>query len=95
MERAGQNKMPLEKLHKELVIHLFFTKGRSNGTNIRIKFYLNRGSQEPEIYIANIPGVSNVNKIKFNEDKLSRGFPFNYSRTLRTTSWKTLISSLV
>jgi hypothetical protein len=32
----------------------------SNGINVPDKFYLNHGRQEPEIYIANIPGVSNM-----------------------------------
>jgi hypothetical protein len=33
----------------------------SNGINIPVKVYLNHhGPQEPEIYIANIPGVSNM-----------------------------------
>jgi hypothetical protein len=35
-------------------------KGRSNGTNSPVKFYFNHGPQEPEIYIANIPGVRNM-----------------------------------
>jgi hypothetical protein len=42
-------KCPWRKLHKG-----------SNGINIPVKFYLNHGSQESEIYIANIPGVSNM-----------------------------------
>jgi hypothetical protein len=32
----------------------------SKGINIPVKFYFNHGPQEPEIYIANIPGVSNM-----------------------------------
>jgi hypothetical protein len=32
----------------------------ANGTNIPVKFYLNHGPQEPEICLANIPGVSNM-----------------------------------
>jgi hypothetical protein len=32
----------------------------SNGINIPAKFYLNHVPQEPEIYIANISGVSNM-----------------------------------
>jgi hypothetical protein len=51
-----------KKLHKSLVIHLCFTKERSNSTNIYVKFYLKQGLQEPEIYIANIPGVRNMMK---------------------------------
>jgi hypothetical protein len=53
-------KCPWKKLHKLLVIQFSFTKGRSNGTNIYVEFYLNHGPQEPEIYIANIPGGSNM-----------------------------------
>jgi hypothetical protein len=47
----GSQKCPWKKLYKE-----------SNGINIPVKFYLNNGPQEPEIYsyIANIPGVSNM-----------------------------------
>jgi hypothetical protein len=46
----GFEKCPWRKLHKG-----------SNGINIPVKFYLNHGPQEPEIYIANIPGgVSNM-----------------------------------
>jgi hypothetical protein len=56
----AKSKCACKKLHKSLVIHLCFTKGRSNGTNIHLKFYLNHGPQEPEIYIANIPGVSSM-----------------------------------
>jgi hypothetical protein len=47
----GFEKCPWRKLHKG-----------SNGINIRVKFYLNHGPQEPEIYIANIPGLSNMIK---------------------------------
>jgi hypothetical protein len=47
----GFEKCPWRKLHKE-----------SNGINIPVKFYLNHGPQEPEIYIANIPGVRNMIK---------------------------------
>jgi hypothetical protein len=43
----GFEKCPWRKLHKG-----------SNGINIPVKFYLNHGPQEPEIYIANIPGVT-------------------------------------
>jgi hypothetical protein len=42
-------KCPWRKLHKG-----------SNGINIPVEFYLNHRPQEPEIYIANIPGVSNM-----------------------------------
>jgi hypothetical protein len=42
-------KCPWRKLHKG-----------SNGINFPVKFYLNHGPQEPQIYIANIPGVSNM-----------------------------------
>jgi hypothetical protein len=45
----GFEKCPWRKLHKG-----------SNGINIPVKFYLNHGAQGPEIYIANIPGVSNL-----------------------------------
>jgi hypothetical protein len=45
----GFEKCPWRKLHKG-----------SNGISIAVKFYLNHGSQEPEIHIANIPGVSNM-----------------------------------
>jgi hypothetical protein len=45
----GFEKCPWRKLHKG-----------SNGINIPVKFYLNHGPQEPEIYNANIPGVSNM-----------------------------------
>jgi hypothetical protein len=45
----GFEKCPWRKLHKG-----------SNGINIAVKFYLKHGPQEPEIYIANIPGVSNM-----------------------------------
>jgi hypothetical protein len=45
----GFEKCPWRKLHKG-----------SNGINIPVKFYLNHGSQEAEIYIANIPGASNM-----------------------------------
>jgi hypothetical protein len=45
----GFEKCAWRKLHKE-----------SNGINIPVKCYLNHGPQEPEIYIANIPGVSNM-----------------------------------
>jgi hypothetical protein len=31
-----------------------------NIINIPVKLYLNHGPQEPEIYTANIPGVSNM-----------------------------------
>jgi hypothetical protein len=47
----GFEKCPWRKLHK----------GRSN-INIPLKFYLNHGPQEPEIYIANIPDVSNMKR---------------------------------
>ena len=29
----------LEKATQRMIIHLCFTKGKSNGTNIRVKFY--------------------------------------------------------
>jgi hypothetical protein len=45
----GFEKYPWRKLHKG-----------SNGINIPVKFYLNHGPQEPEIYITNIQGVSNM-----------------------------------
>jgi hypothetical protein len=45
----GFEKCPWRKLHK-----------RSNGINIPVKVYLNHGPQEPEIYTANILGVSNM-----------------------------------
>jgi hypothetical protein len=45
----GFQKFSWRKLHKG-----------SNGINIPVKFYLNHGPLEPEIYIANIPGVSNI-----------------------------------
>jgi hypothetical protein len=45
----GFEKCPWRKLHKG-----------SNGFNIPVKFYLNHGPQEPEIYIAYIPDVSNM-----------------------------------
>jgi hypothetical protein len=47
----GFEKCPSRKLHKG-----------SNGINIPVKFYLNHGPQEREIYIANIPGVSNMRR---------------------------------
>jgi hypothetical protein len=47
----GFKKCSWRKLHK----------GR-NGINITVKFYLNHGRQEPEIYIAIIPRVSNMIK---------------------------------
>jgi hypothetical protein len=56
----AKRKCPWKKLHKSLFIHLYFTKGKSNGTYIRVKFYLNHGPEEPEVYTANIPGVSNM-----------------------------------
>jgi hypothetical protein len=45
----GFEKCSWRKLHKE-----------SNGIYIPVKFYLNHGPQEPEIYVANIPGVRNM-----------------------------------
>jgi hypothetical protein len=45
----GFEKCPWRKLHKG-----------SNDINIPVKFYLNHGRQEPAIYIANIPVVSNM-----------------------------------
>jgi hypothetical protein len=30
--------------------------------SLTVKFYLNHGPQEPEIYIANIPGVSDMKR---------------------------------
>jgi hypothetical protein len=45
----GFEKCLLRKLHKG-----------SNGINIPVKCHLNHGPQEPEIYIANIPDVSNM-----------------------------------
>jgi hypothetical protein len=45
----GFEKCPWRKVHKG-----------SNGINIHVKFCLNYGPQKPEIYIANIPGVSNI-----------------------------------
>jgi hypothetical protein len=45
----GFEKCPWIKLHNG-----------SNGIDIPVKFYLNHGPQEPEIYIANIPGMSNM-----------------------------------
>jgi hypothetical protein len=45
----GFEKCPWRKLHRG-----------SDGINITVKFYLNHGPQEPEIYITNIPGVSNI-----------------------------------
>jgi hypothetical protein len=35
------------------------SEGR-NGINIPVIFYLSHMSQDPEIYIANMPGVSNM-----------------------------------
>jgi hypothetical protein len=63
---------------ESLVIHLCFPEGRCNDTNIYIKFYLNRGPQESEIYIANIPRCEQHDKIKFNENKLPHAPPLNY-----------------
>jgi hypothetical protein len=45
----GFEECPWRKLHKG-----------SNGINIPVKLLLNHGPQEPKIYIANIPGVSNM-----------------------------------
>jgi hypothetical protein len=45
----GFEKCPWRKLREE-----------SNGINIPVIFYLSYVSQEPEIYIANMPGVSNM-----------------------------------
>jgi hypothetical protein len=45
----GFEKCPWRKLHKGC-----------NGINIPVKFYLNHGPPEPEIHIANIPGVSKM-----------------------------------
>jgi hypothetical protein len=45
----GFENCPWRKLHKGI-----------NGINITVKFYLNHGPQEPEIYTANIPDVSNM-----------------------------------
>jgi hypothetical protein len=45
----GFEKCPWRKPHKG-----------SKGINIPVKFYLNHGPQEPEIYTANIPGVSSM-----------------------------------
>jgi hypothetical protein len=55
MELAGQKKTSLDK-----ATQICFIKGRNNDTNIPVKFYLNHGPQEPEIYIVNIPSVSNM-----------------------------------
>jgi hypothetical protein len=49
VHKQGLEKCPWRKLHKG-----------SNGSNIPVKFYLIHGPQEPEIYIANIPDVSNM-----------------------------------
>jgi hypothetical protein len=45
----GFDKCPWRKLNKG-----------SNRINIPVKFNLNHGPQEPEIYTENIPGVSNM-----------------------------------
>jgi hypothetical protein len=58
IEWLAKGKCPWKK--DTQINHLCFTKGRYNGTNIRVKIYLNRGRQEPEIYNANIQGVSNM-----------------------------------
>jgi hypothetical protein len=62
VEWAGQKKMPLEKATQIVGYSPLLYKGRSNGTNIRVKLYLNHGPQEPGIYFANIPGVSNMRR---------------------------------
>jgi hypothetical protein len=46
---TGFEKFPWRKVHKG-----------SNGINTPVKLYLNHGPQETEIYISNIPGVSNM-----------------------------------
>jgi hypothetical protein len=69
--------MSLEKA-TQIVYSLCFTKGRSNGTNVYVKFYLNHGPQEPEIYNANIPGVGNMIRLslmKINYPEGLRGSP--------------------
>jgi hypothetical protein len=65
MEWAAQKKMFLEKTTQIVGYSPLLY-------NIYVKLCLNHGPQEPEIYIAKFPGEQH-GKIKFNENKLSRG----------------------
>jgi hypothetical protein len=80
----AKRKCPWKKLQKSLVIHLCFTKGRSNSSNILAKFYLNHGLQEPDIYIANIPAMSNMTRYNLMKIYYPADPPQNY---LQTTGW--------
>jgi hypothetical protein len=54
--------MSLEKPAQIVGYSPLLYKGKNNGINIYVKFYLNHGPQEPGIYeyIATIPGVNNM-----------------------------------
>ena len=65
---GGQKKMSWKKPQKCNYPRVLC---RRKSINIRVKFYLNHATQEPDIYISNIPDVSEHDKIHFNENQLT------------------------